>query len=135
MITEADIQRCMAAATELHAVTREECDTQCRSLSPYKCCSPEYCDMVLVYAKHLGIEPPPETGHPTLKFMGADGCVAPLWMRGPCTAHACALGTYGSSMPPGWMDRWYAAHEKLNNALEALAWQAGHDYDAEINQG
>jgi uncharacterized protein YukE len=33
------------------------------------------------------------------------------------------------------MDRWYAAHEKLNNALEALAWQAGHDYDAEINQG
>lgn len=102
-----------AAWEEMSKLTRPLCDT---CVIPRSCCSPEYCEMALEYAKEWEetLEP---TGHPRLPLMGPNGCVAPPHLRPLCTLHVCEGTLWRSTM--AWKKEYLKLRERLNQ-LEAL---------------
>lgn len=42
-----------------------------------------------------GQELPPPTGHPTLTYMGENGCVVAPHLRPLCTVHVCSMNAMG----------------------------------------
>jgi len=71
---------------EMAALTWEKCKVDCRTPTP-SCCSPEYCDMALEYAKENGIELEKPEGSNLL--IGPNGCLAEPWLRPLCSFHIC----------------------------------------------
>lgn len=90
---------------ELYDMTKDECKN-CRI--PYSCCSGEYCEMTIDYAKEAwGVELQ-RTDHPKLPLMGPNGCTAAPHLRPNCTAHTCAVNSAGfKPNDDKWNDRYF----------------------------
>lgn len=108
------IENLIAKYQELADHTRPECGS-CPRIKPYGCCSEEHCRVTQSYAlEEWGVEVP-DTGHPTLPLMGADGCTAAPHLRPHCTVHTCAIYAYGTK--PGdsnWTEKYYALREEIS---------------------
>lgn len=95
-------------------LTKPECASSCRI--PHSCCSPEYCQMAREVAKEWGVELD-ETDHPTLPFMGDNGCVVAPHLRPMCTIHTCDIGAFGCkfhpSPDPEWDEKYFRLREKI----------------------
>lgn len=63
------------------------CPNQAANL-PYRCCAPIACDNARKWAALKGLTLQ-DTGHPTLPFMGPNGCVLALELKPLCTMHVC----------------------------------------------
>jgi hypothetical protein len=64
---------------------------------PHSCCSPEYCRIA---SESVAAQSEPKlvvlkTDHPTLPYMGKDGCVCPPHLRPLCTLHVCSINSFG----------------------------------------
>lgn len=101
---------------ELYELTNPVCMTKC--LLPHSCCSPEYCDIAIKYAKERwGEELKPTGQHPRLPLMGLSGCVAPPHTRPMCTAHVCEMTLYKQG--PGYWDKYW----ELRDRVDRLEWK------------
>lgn len=77
---------------EMADLTLAEC-RQCKI--PLGCCSPEYCDMALSWAKDKWGICLQKTNHPILPFMGESGCTVAPHLRPWCTLHTCEMNAMG----------------------------------------
>ena len=50
--------------------------------------------MAIEIAAEKGVALTP-TGHPELKLMGPNGCIAPPHLRPDCTLHVCSINSLG----------------------------------------
>ncbi len=73
---------------EIAELTRPKCLGECPE--PGRCCTPAYCDLAELRAKEYG-RAFPYQGHPTLKFLGEQGCVVPPYLRPLCAVHVCEI--------------------------------------------
>lgn len=95
---------------EMAAITLAKCK-QCRC--PLSCCSPEYCELSIEYAKdEWGVELV-VTGHPDLPLMGSAGCVVEPHLRPICTVHVCENHLWNLE----FRDRYFLLRAQLNVAL------------------
>lgn len=92
--------------------TAPECAHTCRA--PHSCCDPMYCEMATETAQLLGVELQTQN-HPTLPYMGPNGCVVPPHVRPLCTLHTCAMNSLG--FKPG-DDQWTRKYFRLRAAIE-----------------
>ncbi len=81
---------------EMSDITRPRCGIgACRSRSTNRCCAAYYCAMAVEWARDAwGVELEP-TDHPTIPFMGEQGCVVPPHLRPICTMHDCTINSVG----------------------------------------
>lgn len=96
----------------MYEMTNKECG-KCRA--PYSCCSPEYCEQADEYSQEQGVTLQ-KTDHPTLLFMGPDGCTVLPHLRPMCTVHTCditALGFHKSD--PDWTDSYWKLRDQLRD--------------------
>jgi hypothetical protein len=76
---------------EMYQLTRPFCG-ECRvALS---CCDALYCAQAEENLGEYGIVLE-HTDHPTLPFMGKDGCIVPPFARPLCTFHVCDMNAFG----------------------------------------
>jgi hypothetical protein len=55
-----------------------------------------------------------ETTHPTLRYMGKDGCVCPPHLRPLCTLHVCNINSFGfDPQDPEFNDKYFALRDKI----------------------
>jgi hypothetical protein len=97
--------------------TQPQCATVCRI--PFSCCSPEYCDSTIDYARtEYGVTLVP-TSHERLPLMGEKGCIAAPHLRPMCTFHTCDIGSLGfHRTDPKWTKMYFKKRsvvEKLEN--------------------
>lgn len=99
----------------MYKLTEPECSCSCKI--PRSCCSPEYCEMTISYAKdRWGVELV-KTDHARLPLMGDEGCVAAPHLRPMCTLHTCAINSLGFKPDdPEWNDKYF----DLRGQIDAL---------------
>ncbi|MFN4090301.1 MAG: hypothetical protein ACK4QW_14835 [Alphaproteobacteria bacterium] len=99
----------------LAAHTEPECMAACPR--PMTCCAARYCAIAIDFAaEHWDVDLEP-TWHRTLPLMGPRGCVAEPHLRPICTAHTCAVCTFGEKPgDPAWTER----YNDLRDAIAAL---------------
>lgn len=102
---------------EMADLTAPECASVCRL--PHSCCSPEYCDMAEDRAKEFGVILQLQD-HPTLKFMGQNGCTVPPYLRPLCTLHTCAINSFG--FKPG-DDKFTKKYFRLRALIEGAEYE------------
>jgi hypothetical protein len=104
-----------AAYEEIHRLTHEACKTCPNKAStlPYRCCDPIACENARKWAALKGVALQ-ETGHPTLPFMGSQGCVLALDVKPLCTMHHCT----NLNGHPHYLELKYKIEE-----LEGADWQ------------
>jgi hypothetical protein len=97
-------------------LTNPECG---KCLNPYSCCDGMYCHCAEEYARdEWGIELRPlKTGHPTIPFLGENGCVVAPHLRPLCTLHTCDINGIGVKKGD---PEWTAAYFKLREQIEEL---------------
>lgn len=62
-----------------------------RFTTPYRCCAQEHCERAARFTREkYGLELQP-TGHPSIPFMGSDGCTVAPHLRPHCTFHLCSV--------------------------------------------
>jgi|SRR5579863_5980599 len=74
------------AYQKMYELTNPKCG-QCRV--PNQCCSPEYCELAIEWAKKEWNTELARTDHPRLPLMGPSGCTAAPHFRPLCTVHVC----------------------------------------------
>ena len=103
------------AYSDMAKHTAPECANNCRS--PHSCCNANDCAMTAMFAKEdWGVDLKP-TGHPTIPFMGPNGCVVEPHLRPLCTVHTCAISSFG--FKPG-DSAWTKQYFKLRNRIDVL---------------
>lgn len=100
---------------ELYKLTQPVCQTKCNL--PQSCCSPEYCEFAIDWAKTRWGTVLERTAHARLPLMGPSGCTATPHLRPMCTAHVCELTLYKQG--PGYMDTYFA----LRSKIDELEWK------------
>lgn len=100
---------------EMSDLTAPECAKNCKF--PHTCCDEMYCNMTEEYALEQGVTFEPAHHHPTLKFMGPNGCIVEPHLRPWCTLHTCAINSFG--LKPGDTE-WTAKYFKLRCEIEDL---------------
>jgi len=112
---------------QLADLTAPKC-RECRA--PMSCCSSEYCEMALILAKEA--ETPLEpTGHPRLKLMGPNGCVAPPHLRPLCTFHLCSINNNGYDKDAEFTKQYFELRKQAEYAWGVdYSWQEKLDEDA-----
>jgi hypothetical protein len=103
---------------EMSELTAPECAKNCKL--PHTCCDEMYCDMTQEYALEQGVKLEPTGHHPTLKFMGPDGCIVEPHLRPWCTLHTCAINNLG--FKPGDPE-WTARDFKIRNEIDDIDFQ------------
>lgn len=89
---------------------------KCKSCRvPISCCSPEYCEIALEFAKKQGEVLSP-TQHPRLPLMGKDGCTAPPHLRPICAVHVCEQHL----MDVDFAEEYFQLREELSNTDKRL---------------
>lgn len=80
----------LALYREIHELTHSACLTcpNAAASLPNRCCDPMACENARKWAALKGVTLQP-TGHPTLPFMGADGCVVDITLKPLCALHVC----------------------------------------------
>jgi hypothetical protein len=60
-----------------------------------------------------------QTEHPSLPFMGTNGCVVPPHLRPVCTIHTCDIGSIGSKRDDDsestWTNRYFELRDAIND--------------------
>lgn len=103
---------------ELADHTAPECANNCRI--PHSCCDAVYCAMTEDYARNCGVELK-HTDHPTLKFMGPNGCTVEPHLRPLCTYHTCAINGFGfKPNDPDWTAKYFKLRDEIEIELETL---------------
>ena len=117
-----DKEKLIELYRQMYELTEPECRCSCRL--PHSCCSPEYCEMAMVVAQeYWGVDLEPlRTDHPTLPFMGKDGCVVEPHLRPNCTVHTCDISAFGFKMHPAPDPEWDEKYFKLRDEIEELSW-------------
>lgn len=104
---------------QMYELTNPEC-RKCRV--PLSCCDDMYCGCAEEYARvEWGVDLTPlKTDHPTLTFMGEDGCVVEPHLRPLCTLHTCEINGVGvKSGDPDWNKKYFEIREQIDE-LEAI---------------
>ena len=58
------------------------------------------------------------TGHPTLPFMGPNGCTVEPHLRPLCTMHTCAINAFGFKPDdPEWTVKYFVLRELIEEAM------------------
>ena len=93
--------------------TLPECQSTCRA--PMACCSPEYCDEAIRWAKRRwGVKLEP-TSHPRLPLMGESGCIAAPHLRPTSSVHTCQVNSFGFKPgDPEWTDRYFELRDAID---------------------
>lgn len=102
---------------EIADLTFSHCKRTCRNLG--SCCSVEYCEFSIDYAKsHFNVDLVP-TGN-LLPLMGTDGkCTAPPHLRPMCARHSCQISSLGIFKDePSLTDKYFELTD-LASELEA----------------
>lgn len=106
-----------ALMEQMGAMTAPICASECRV--PHSCCAPEYCDLAKERMIEKGVDVQGmETGHPTLPYMGENGCVVDPQYRILCTLHVCCIANAG--FRPGhaeWTKKYFELRDKLDMLL------------------
>lgn len=100
---------------QMAELTLPEC-RKCRV--PLSCCSPEYCEMAMVYAKEEYNIELPVTDHPRLPFMGQTGCTVPPHLRPLCTLHTCKINGVGTSGNHEWDKKYFSLREQIDELYD-----------------
>ena len=112
-----DKPKLIVLSQQMYEHTKGEC-ANCRS--PHQCCNAMECGVTAQYAlEDWGVTLEP-TGHPTIPFMGPNGCVVPPHLRPICTVHTCDINGMGFKRGPGgmeWTKRYFELREQINEAL------------------
>jgi hypothetical protein len=109
---------------EMADLTSPECSTVCKI--PHSCCDDMYCGLAKERADELGVEVKP-TGHPTLPFMGPNGCTIAPYLRPLCTFHTCAINSMGFKIAdPKWTRKYFSLRDKIEK-MEYENWKTSHD--------
>jgi hypothetical protein len=96
---------------EVYKLTLPEC-RQCRK--PLSCCSAEYCELAIDYAKDVwGVILAP-TDHPNLPGMGVSGCVIPPHLRPMCTFHVCSISSLGTMKDATKNEKYFELRSKID---------------------
>lgn len=96
---------------ELADMTKPLCATACQL--PISCCSPEYCEFVIEYAKDCWGEELQRTNHERLPLMGPDGCTAAPHLRPMCSAHVCEGTLYRQEQE--YLDKYFKLRDKISD--------------------
>ena len=106
---------------EIAELTRPRCMEECPE--PGACCAPRYCDEAERRAGEFGVRLSVQR-HPSLKFMGAAGCVAPPYLRPLCAVHVCEFHVLRD---PRFAGRYLALREEVCVLEEKLgpSWPRG----------
>ncbi len=99
---------------QIAEMTQPWCLEQCPE--PGGCCAPQYCDLAEMRAGEFGVTLP-EQVHPTLKFMGASGCIVPPFLRPLCAVHVCESQLRED---PGFAQGYQALREEVCSLEERL---------------
>ena len=97
-------------------ITKAKC-AQCRI--PFSCCSPEYCDMAIDYAKEIYSEDisSMKTAHERLPFMSESGCVLPPHFRPLCSLHVCSISANGIDKDAAFTKEYFSLREEIEQVL------------------
>ena len=103
---------------QMYNHTKSKCKpSRCKHLSKTRCCSPEYCEDVIGYAKdrwdiYLQI-----TDHKSLPLMGPEGCIVEPYLRPSCTLHDCLINSLGFDPED---EEWTIQYFKLRGQINEL---------------
>src|ERR1051326_5639222 len=98
-------ERLVALYKEMADMTLPKCK-QCRV--PLSCCSAEYCEHVIKFAKEQWGVTLERTSHPKLPLMGPTGCIAAPHLRPSCSLHTCKVNGLGfEPNDPEWNKRYF----------------------------
>jgi hypothetical protein len=75
-----------------------------------------YCSMAAEYAQEEYGEELVPTGHPTIPFMGPNGCTVQPYLRPLCTLHTCKINSLGFTKDPDWDRQYFELRDKINEA-------------------
>lgn len=95
---------------QMSDLTKPKCG-QCNI--PHGCCGHEHCEETKAYAKEeygVSLE---STGHPTLPFMGTNGCVVEPYLRPICSVHVCEKW-YMTNLE--FSDKYFSLRDQLSEA-------------------
>ncbi|HUS98154.1 MAG TPA: hypothetical protein VMX97_15615 [Hyphomicrobiaceae bacterium] len=110
-------QTLIALYVEMAQLTAPECATVCRV--PFSCCSPEYCEASIDWAKkRWGIDLPRVNGKnqrgEVLPLLGGKGCTAAPHLRPTCTVHTCDINGLGCKKgDPAWTAKYFKLREQI----------------------
>ncbi len=114
---EDKLQELITLSQKMFDLTKGEC-TRCPK--PHSCCDAVYCQAAANYAKGTWGIDLPKTNHPTLPFMGPQGCTVPPHLRPICTVHTCEVSSLGFKRgDPEWTKRYF----ELREAIDTLLWE------------
>lgn len=105
-------ERLIQLYQQMAALTLPECQA---CPVPLSCCSAEYCEVTIEWARRewgVVLEP---TGHPTLPLMGPQGCTAAPHLRPICTMHTCQVSSLGYKPgDPTWTQLYFDVRKKID---------------------
>lgn len=81
-------QRTVNALRAIAALTEPKCSA-CPTKDKHRCCSQAFCQAVAQGMARAGLREIPRTDHPTLMFMGENGCIVPPEHRPGCSGYVC----------------------------------------------
>ena len=103
---------------QMYIHTTSKCKpSRCKYLSETRCCSPEYCDDVIGYAKDRWNVDLQITDHKSLHLMGPEGCIAEPYLRPSCTLHDCLINSLGFDPED---EEWTIQYFKLRGQINEL---------------
>ncbi len=107
-------QKLIQLYSAMSELTQPECKNSCTI--PYSCCSSEYCESTIGFAKevwNVTLEP---TNHPELPLMGESGCIATPHLRPMCTLHTCDINGIGfkrNDLNLKWTNKYFTIREEI----------------------
>lgn len=116
---------------EMYDHTKQKCHPpRCKIYnSPIRCCSPEYCDLTIQYAKDIWNIDLEVTGHEYLPLMGPDGCIVEPHLRPICTVHDCLINSLGFDPEDG---KWTKKYFRLRRQIDKLECSLHYDKISQI---
>ena len=103
---------------EVAALTWSHCEHACQLEPRYDCCHILFCSLVRATSLRRGGLILESTGHPTLLFMGPQGCVVPPYLRPLCAKHTCVNNTLRAHPDPG--PEWKKRYKELIDEIDRL---------------
>jgi hypothetical protein len=102
---------------EMSDHTKGKCGATCGmlpDLRPHRCCERTFCAAAREYARtEYGIDLVP-TGHPTIPYMGPNGCTVAPHLRPICTLHTCEINSVGCTKDPQWDEKYFELFDDIN---------------------
>ena len=92
---------------------------ECRKCpNPLSCCSPEYCEMAIDYARNTCGVTLERTEHPKLPLMGESGCTVAPHLRPLCSLHTCEINSMGLKRgDKEWTEKYFQLRVEIEEAM------------------